>query len=209
VLQINKKIIDHFITKKFPKRNLGINSEQVVLFFERSMVERYYIVAKRIIEDVCGDRFLGLRFESGGFRIIINFHDKYGYNEVKNFALTKIMSSIFQSEFKRNHQVFLCDYANVAIESKINSDNFLKLCRKIMQSEGRVNLPPTKKSARVKINNLMMKYKTLKVKTIGVFGTRRISIIHKKWKAGQNEKQNAWYYSCSSDKYINTSDFDN
>lgn len=65
------------------------------------------------------------------------------------------------------------------MNSRVRMETLEKICRKVLLSEGRVNLPPMKKITRTMINLHVTQYKKLKIKTNGIQGTRKISIMHK------------------------------
>ncbi|AUM63063.1 hypothetical protein [Spiroplasma monobiae] len=179
--KINNKF-NHFLISKRPENKLVFwnNLGEVILFI--SSKERISFM-----------RFLNEQLSKiSSIRIISIF---YVISKDKNF-IAYDSKEIIDKETRKNIRVFIKLMFNLKLKIKIhfefvnfnvankNSREFDKLKIKeifnsVMRTKEDIKLPAYNKNVRKEINSMIMKYKTLKSKTTGALGNRKIRIIYR------------------------------
>ncbi|WP_339020896.1 hypothetical protein [Spiroplasma endosymbiont of Atherix ibis] len=181
-LKIKNNKFNHFLISKKPKTNLVFwnNFNEVILFISSKDRLEFMKFLNEQLSKISKVRIISIFHMKPKNKNIICYDSKFELD----ISLKNNFISLIKIIFKIKLDIIIdFDFVNFNIANKnLLSFNIFELRKNInnvLKTKEEIILPSYPKKVRKNINEILMKYKKIKTKTIGFIGERKIRIIYK------------------------------
>lgn len=181
MLKVNKEKFNHFRIARKPQISIEVpgKANGVVLFIDQKERIELFEFIKRIMFETLEFECFSFKFYQSKSKALVFYGCKYDLESQAKEDFERFLEKYIKLKIGKSIFINLVNFKRIYQSSKFDSYKLHSMVMQLIRDEQKIYLPPMVKSARVKVNNELSKYSSIKFKTVGQFGSKRICIYLK------------------------------